>query len=144
MTNDTPKIEPIRREHMGEVINLLQSMSAFQPPKEAYDEIWASFSAQAHVFSVVALIDNIVVGYGSVVIENKIRGGKMGHVEDIVSSPTQRKKGIGKAIVNALYEIAKQHGCYKVALQCQEHNVAFYERCDYKGSGSAMQRFISV
>jgi glucosamine-phosphate N-acetyltransferase len=129
---------------MEDVIDLLQHMSEFQPPKKDYDNIWATFSSQTHVFSVVALINNRVVAYGSVVIENKIRGGKMGHVEDIVTSPNHRQKGIGKSVVDALYDIAKTHGCYKVALQCQQHNVAFYEKCEYKLSGSAMQRFISI
>lgn len=140
---DTAKIEPLRREYMEEVIEILQYMSVFEPPNESYDEIWNAFSAQTHVFSVVAIEHGKVIGYGSVVIEEKIRGGKMGHLEDIVTSPSRRNKGIGKAVVDALYDIAKQHGCYKVALQCQAHNVAFYEKCDYTVSGSAMQRFIS-
>ena len=137
------RIEPLRREHMAQVIDLLQHMSAFQPSKDLYDEIWTSFSAQPHVFSVVAIENTTVIGYGSIVIEKKIRGGKMGHVEDIVTSPTQRIKGIGKSVVDALYEIANQHDCYKVALQCQPHNIEFYEKCNYEVSGSAMQRFIS-
>ena len=42
------------------------------------------------------------MGYGSIVIETKIRGGKMGHVEDIVSHSLFRKKGIGKAVVDSI------------------------------------------
>jgi glucosamine-phosphate N-acetyltransferase len=147
MTNDTlthiAKIEPFRREHMEDVIDLLQHMSVFQPPKNDYDNIWATFSAQTHVFSIVAVVNSRVVAYGSIVIENKIRGGKLGHIEDIVISPNLQQKGIGKSLVNSLYEIAKKHGCYKVALQCQQHIVTFYEKCDYKEVGSAMQRFIN-
>ena len=135
------QIEKVRREHMDAVIELLQHMSVFSPPKDTYDDVWASFFAQTNVHSVVAVIDEIVVGYGSVVIETKIRGGKMGHVEDIVSHADYRKRGIGEAVVDSLFNIARVEGCYKVALQCKERNVAFYEGCGYEISGVAMQRF---
>ena len=65
----------------------------------------------------------------------------MGHIEDIVSHPSKRNAGIGKRIVSALYEIARANSCYKVSLQCQKHNISFYEKCDFKVSGAAMQRF---
>lgn len=145
MENDIhmAKVEPIQREHMAEVIMLLQNMSAYLPAEDSYDAIWDVFAAQPNVFSVVAIENEMVVGYGSVVIESKIRGGKMGHVEDIVTHPDRLNKGIGKSVVNSLYEIARSKGCYKVSLQCQQHNIPFYEKCDYKVSGSAMQRFIA-
>ena len=104
--------------------------------------IWNSFCQQSNVQSLVAVIDSQIVGYGSIVIEAKIRGGKMGHIEDIVSHSLFRKKGIGKAIVNALFDVAKVNGCYKVALQCKEHHVKFYEKCGYELSGLAMQMFV--
>ena len=36
-----------------------------------------------------------VVGYGSIFIQINIRGGKIGHIEDITVHPDFRKKGIG-------------------------------------------------
>ena len=138
----TAIIELLQQKHMKQVILLLQNMSVYLPPKDLYDDIWKSFINQPNVHSVVATENEEVVGYGAVVIEKKIRGGKMGHIEDIVSHPNKRNMGIGKMIVNALYEIAKTNQCYKVSLQCQQHNISFYEKCKYKVSGTAMQRFI--
>ena len=63
----------------------------------------------------------------------------MGHIEDIVSHSLFREKGIGKAVVDALFNIAKENGCYKVALQCKEHIVGFYKKCGYEVTGKAMQ-----
>ena len=135
-------IREIVQSDMDAVIELLQSMSEFKPSKSEYLPIWNSFHQQSNVHSLVAVIDNQIVGYGSIVIETKIRGGKMGHIEDIVSHSRFRKKGIGKAVVDALLNIAKENGCYKVVLQCKEHNIKFYENCNYKISGVAMQVFI--
>jgi glucosamine-phosphate N-acetyltransferase len=127
---------------MSEVIELLQSLSAFKPITAEHDAIWAAFDAQPNVHSVVAVSGGRTVGYGSIVIETKIRGGKMGHIEDIVTHADFRKQGIGKAVVDALFEIAEENGCYKVALQCKESSVPFYAKCDYELSGVAMQRFL--
>lgn len=135
-------IRMVEQTDMDSVIQLLQLMSEFKPPKSDYPFIWDSLCQQTNVHSLVAILDKEIVGYGSIVIEAKIRGGKMGHVEDIVSHPGYRKQGVGKAIVDALFDVAKANGCYKVALQCKEHNVSFYEKCNYEISGVAMQRFV--
>jgi len=127
---------------MEQVILLIHNMSVYLPPKDAYDDIWESFINQPNIHSVVATENEEVVGYGSVVIETKIRGGKMAHIQDIVSHPKKRNMGIGKMVVNALYEIAKINKCYKASLQCQQHSIPFYEKCEYEVIGTAMQRFI--
>ena len=134
-------IETLKRRHMEHVIILLQNISDYAPPAENYDEIWDDFQSQNNVHSIVAIDDGIVVGYGSLVIETKIRGGRMGHLEDIVSHPIKRNEGIGKIIVNSLYDIARANNCYKIALQCQKSNEKFYVNCGYAVSGIAMQRF---
>ena len=135
-------IRAVVQSDMDDVIELLQSMSQFKPSKSEYLPIWNSFCQQTNVHSLVAIIDTQIVGYGSIVIETKIRGKKMGHIEDIVSHSLFQKKGIGKAIVDALFDVAKVNGCYKVALQCKKHNVKFYEKCGYEVSGLAMQMFL--
>lgn len=136
------KIEPLQRKHMEEVIALLQLISVYEPEKNSYSEIWENFISQQNVYSVVAILDGILVGYGSVVIEYKIRGGKMAHVEDVATCHKQRNKGIGKAIIFELCEIAKKNACYKIALQCKDHNIQFYEKSGYSVNGKAMQKLI--
>jgi len=135
-------IRAIMQNDMDSVIELLQLMSESKPSKSDFLSIWNIFSKQPNVHSLVAVMDNQIVGYGSIVIETKIRGGKMGHIEDIVSHSLFRKKGIGKAIVDALFKIAKANGCYKVTLQCKEHNKEFYEKCGYEVCGVTMQMFL--
>ena len=127
---------------MEEVINILQTLSKFRPSKGDFSAIWDNFRDQTNTHPIVAIIDDQIVGYGSVAIEKKIRGGKVGHVEDIVTHPNYKKSGIGKLIVDSLYDIAKTQGCYKLTLKCKEHNVQFYKKCNYELNGVAMQRFI--
>ena len=138
------QITTMSKIYMEEVILMLHNnLSEYKPSVAEYDEIWESFSSQSNVFSVVAIIDKKVVGYGSIFIETKIRGGKAGHIEDIVTHENFLNKGIGKLIQQHLYIKACEHGCHKIALQCRDHNVEFYKKCNYKTSGVGMQKFLS-
>ena len=135
-------IRAVEQNDLEAVIQLLQSISEFKPSRLDFLTIWNSICEQSNVHSLVAIIDKQVVGYGSIVIEIKPSGAKMGHIEDIVSHPLFRKKGIGKAVLDSLFKVAKANDCYKVAIQCKENNIEFYEKCEYELSGVAMQRFI--
>ncbi len=137
------EIKKMAKKYMKEVIDLLdKNLSVYSPPFEKYDEIWKIFSSQSNIFAVVAILENKVVGYGALIIEVKIRGGKAGHVEDIVTHENFLKMGVGRSIQEALYIKALEKGCHKIALQCKEHNVSFYEKCNYRISGLGMQKFI--
>ena len=125
-----------------EIINLLQSISEFKPSKKEYKNICEEFFEQSNVYSFVAVIDNMIVGYGAIIVEMKIRGGKLGHIEDIVTHENYRRRGVGKAILKCLIDLARNSGCYKVALQCKHHNIAFYEKNGYSENGVGMQRLL--
>ena len=70
--------------------------------------------SKKNLHSLVATIDNKIVGYGSIVIETKIRGGKTGHIEDIVSHRNYKKRDVGRSIVNGLFDIAKKKDVIKL------------------------------
>ena len=130
-----------KREHMDEVIQILKGISSYSPPKGSYDNIWATFNNQPDVYSRVAAYKGSVVGYGVIIVETKIRGGKVGHIEDIVTHSNFRLKNIGASIIKSLCEIANTKGCYKVTLHCKKEHVAFYEKCFFKIGGTGMQKF---
>ena len=131
---------PMSRRYLEEVVALLQEVSVFEPAPETFEDIWARFSSQLNYFSIVILSAGRVVGFGALLVEHKIRGGKMGHIEDVVSSPEVRGLGVGRLLISELVKIASAQECYKVALHCQKHNVGFYEKCGFKSNGNSMQR----
>ena len=78
------------------------------------------------------------VGYGCLFVEVKIRGGCVGHIEDIVTDQNYRRIGIGKRLVTHLLQIANEFNCYRVVLQCEENNIPFYEKCGFRQSEFGM------
>ena len=59
-------------------------------------------------------------------------GGRVGHVEDVVTDDAARGRGLGRAMLGRIAEIAHARGCYKVILDCAEKNSSFYEKNGYR------------
>ena len=73
-----------------------------------------------------------LIGSGTIIIEPKIiHGGKsVGHIEDIVTHPLYRGKGIAQTILNMLVEYSIPM-CYKIILNCNPNMEQFYNRVGF-------------
>jgi len=127
---------------METIYRLLQELSHYLPAPEMYQSIWSDFIGQRSVTALVAESDESenprVVGFGSLCTEMKIRGGVMGHIEDIVVDTSFQRAGIGRLIVESLLAQAELAGCYKVSLECREDKKIFYQKLGFKHTGKAM------
>jgi len=97
-------------------------------------------SNQNHVI-MVADLDGQIVGSITLLIEPKFihQGGLVGHIEDVVVRSELQGKGIGENLVNAALEYAKNHGCYKTILDCDDNVKPFYEKIGFKRNSNAMR-----
>lgn len=127
---------------MEDIILLLQQLSSYFPNKKEYKQIWESFINQENVIALTMRENNKICGYGVLMIENKIRGSKMAHIEDIVIDFNKRGYGYGKLLINELCKIAKEQKCYKVSLACSENNLQFYKKCGFKVDGLSMVNYL--
>ena len=141
IANQKTEIRYLKQADMETVIELLQSNSIYRPNSEDFETIWQEFNQQQNVHAFVATMNYNVVGYGCLCVEVKIRGGRLGHIEDIVTDPHHRSMGIGKCMVTHLLQIAEEQNCYKVVLQCDENNIPFYEKCGFHRSEFGMSQF---
>jgi len=75
-----------------------------------------------------------VIGTATLLIEQKFihNGGKVGHIEDVVTRKGYEGKGIGKKVIEELIKIARENECYKVILDCNEKVMEFYEKMGFR------------
>jgi glucosamine-phosphate N-acetyltransferase len=109
--------------------------------KEKAKEILKKITANpAHVIF-VALKENRVIGATTLLIEQKFihGGGLVGHIEDVVVAKEQQGLGIGGKIMLAVLEYAKNQGCYKTILDCDDHVKPFYEKLGFKRHSNGMR-----
>ena len=94
-------------------------------------------------FQDVGIYENRVVAYGSIVIENKIRGDIAGHIEDIVVDNSVRGKMVGVKLVKELVDIGKSKSCYRITLFCDKKLIKFYERNGFKVNNVIMKKYLN-
>ena len=126
------KIRKLSKNYVNEVIELLEENISSFKPNMSHKALWNRFKIKStNTSAIVAIYKNIVVGYGSITFENKIRGGVAGHIEEIVTINEYRKHGVGKKIMDKLFDLALKKGCYKVVLQSNKESEFFYTKLGF-------------
>jgi len=128
--------------------NYLELMSQLKPTNiysySKFEKIFKEIEKNKNHNIFVIEEDNIIVGTVTIVLETKFiyDGDKLGHIEDFAIHKDFRKKGIGRLLINNLYEIAKKERCYKVSLACKDTNLDFYKKSKFKLTGLHMAKVL--
>jgi len=132
----------IKESDLDDVYVLLNQLKELDQDSIDKEKGWKNFLKNTSANSIVGILDEKIVAYGSVVIENKIRGEVAGHIEDIVVDKNVGKKMIGTYLVKELIEICKKKKCYRITLFCNEKLVNFYSRNGFKVHNVMMKKFL--
>ena len=128
---------------MKEVSILLNQLKEMDLSSINYNDAWNRFISNSNSNSIVGILEDKVVAYGSIVVENKIRGEVAGHIEDIVVDDRVRGKMLGVKLVKELVEIGKTKGCYRITLFCDKKLIQFYERNGFEVNNVMMKTYLS-
>ena len=132
----------VKRSDLKEVIVLLNQLKEIDVSKINLNKAWSDFISNSSSNSIVGIYNNKIVAYGSLVVENKIRGEVAGHIEDIVVDSNVRGKMIGVALIKELIKIGKIKGCYRITLFCKETLVKFYSRNGFEVNNVVMKKYL--
>jgi len=133
----------VKQEDINDVFVLLNQLKKIDIKKIDKNEAWDKLKSNTSSNSVVGIYNDKIVAYGSVVVENKIRGEVAGHIEDIVVDTKVRGKMIGVLLIKELVEVARKKGCYRITLFCKEELVNFYSRNGFKVNNVVMKKYLS-
>lgn len=89
----------------------------------------------------VAEMNGRVIGSSTLLIEPKFihDGGLVGHIEDVVVSKEMQGNNIGKKIIETCLNYAKERGCYKTILCCNDDVKKFYIKLGFTSRGTEMR-----
>lgn len=133
----------IKEQDVDQVFILLNQLKKIEIDNIDRNKAWNDFNSNTSSNSIVGIYNNKIVAYGSVVIENKIRGEVAGHIEDIVVDKEVRGKMIGVLLIKELIEVARKKGCYRITLFCKEELINFYSRNGFKVNNVVMKKYLS-
>lgn len=84
--------------------------------------------------------ENRIIGSGTIFKLEKLHNNPIGLIEDVIITKNYRGLNYGKLLIQKLIDIGKKEfKCYKVILNCLEHNIGFYEKCGFKKIGYEMK-----
>ena len=132
----------VNRSDLKEVVVLLNQLKEIDVSKINLNKAWSDFISNSSSNSIVGIYNNKVVAYGSLVVENKIRGEVAGHIEDIVVDSDVRGKMIGVTLIKELIKIGEIKGCYRITLFCKETLVKFYSRNGFEVNNVVMKKYL--
>jgi len=129
-------VRPIEKEDFDrgyiELLNVLSS------PSDGLKREWFEGVVESlgpwHQIWVLESIERKMVATITLLVERKmIRGGShVLHVEDVIVHPDYQKQGIGRQLMKKARDVADEHNCYKIILDCNEANAPFYEFCQFQ------------
>ena len=126
-----------------EVSILLNQLKEMDLSSINYSNAWKNFILNSSSNSIVGILEDKVVAYGSIVVENKIRGEVAGHIEDVVVDERARGKMLGVKLIKELIEIGKSKGCYRITLFCNKKLIQFYERNGFEVNNVVMKKYFN-
>lgn len=129
-------VRDLRVDDLPALLVLLANLTSTPKlEKEALQRVFERREAFGVITKVA--VDNAsgaLIGTASLVVEPKFfRGGRnVGHIEDVVTDPKHRQRGVGHQLLHALEAAAAQHDCYKIILDCADKCTAFYEKKGFR------------
>ena len=123
-----------------DLLNQLSTFNIDQINIIDFNEFIDNLNNNHMIYVIEDINSQLIIGTGTLLIENKIihNMGKLGHIEDIVIHSKYRGQKLGKYLINFLSNMAKELNCYKVILDCNDENIFFYEKFNFKRNGNQM------
>jgi len=131
----------VRKAKFEDLDRLCEIYSASFGPTEPMPRQWWKILEEPTNHYLVAEVDGRIMAVAVLITVSKIlrSGSRMGLIEDVATSPEARGLGLGKLLIEELKQLAVEHGCYKVILNCSDHNIPFYEKCGFYQAENQMR-----
>lgn len=137
----------IQHSDIENVIELLQEISDYRPEYKIYELIRNEIISSSSFIGLVAVYESgsrsEIVGFGSLCMVRRMRGGRVGYIEDVIVSKKYRGMTVGAHMVLSLINLANSEGCFKITLECRENNVGFYNKIGFVSTGHSMSMMLN-
>lgn len=135
------ELRPARLEDLPSLLELYRDLNPEDPPLEELraKAIWAQIQQHPGILYLVAVDGERVVSTCHVtVVPNLTRSGRSyALVENLVTAPDHRRRGLAKALLELAVEHARRCDCYKISLLSSAKRIEahrFYESVGFDGS----------
>ncbi|MGE3859395.1 MAG: GNAT family N-acetyltransferase [Nitrososphaeraceae archaeon] len=110
--------------------SFFETLSNLSEVGEVSKEVFREIKKSNNIKIFVAFIDHELVGTITTIIEQKFihKGGKVCHIEDLATRKGYENLGVGSVLMKKAIKFATEERCYKVILDCSQHNLTYYKK----------------
>ncbi|HEY8909387.1 MAG TPA: GNAT family N-acetyltransferase [Desulfosporosinus sp.] len=133
-------IRLIRKDELYKLLSLYKHLHEDDSDVNGNIELeglWTDICDDSNIYYIVAESNgNVVSTCTLAIIKNLTRNLRpYGLIENVVTHPNYRQKGLGTKVLNKAVEIANKNNCYKVMLLTsskEEETLKFYEKAGFE------------
>ena len=140
------QLRDLKRGFFDTLSNLAPTGDIVNQDERAEKILFEIYSYPFYAIFVAVKEDGDLIGSITILIEQKFihNGGKVGHIEDVVTKKGYEGIGVGKALVLKALSFAKENKCYKVVLDCSRSNVGFYKKIGFREHEISMRMDLQI
>lgn len=106
-------------------------------PQALYDHAWDEFVADERVHALVACLEGEIVGLAHYLVHGNTSSADVCYLQDLYTVEGARRRGVGRALIEAVATRARERGCSRLYWMTQEWNEAarrlYDQLAEYRG-----------
>lgn len=132
-------VRRIRQDELNKLLDLYQHLHPEDPDvskNPSLSQVWDEITSDPNMHYLAIEEDGMLVSSCVlVIVKNLTRNLRpYGLIENVITHPDFRKRGLGTRVLSRAVEIARENGCYKVMLLTgskKEETLRFYEKAGF-------------
>jgi GNAT superfamily N-acetyltransferase len=102
-------------------------------PAERYEQAWREFRRDERIHALVARLDGRMAGIAHFLVHASTTSSDLCYLQDLFTDPDVRGLGIGRSLIEAVSEWAREQGCGRLYWHTQQHNATARRLYDQVG-----------